>query len=330
MKLATLKNGQPDGQLVVVNRHLQKMIPVPEIAQTLQYAIEHWHRLSGQLDEIYEKLNHDLLPSALTFDAKRLHSPLPRAYQWADGSAYLHHVRLVRKARGAEMPEQFLTDPLMYQGGSDMFIGPCDPIVAKSEQDGIDFESEVAVITDHVAMGSSAQECKDKILLFMLVNDVTLRNLIPQELAKGFGFFHGKPSSGFSPVAITPDELGSSWDAERLHLPLITHYNEQLFGKPNAGVGMQFSFPELIAHAAKTRQLSAGTIIGSGTVSNDNLEVGSSCLAEKRVIEVIHTGKAVTPFMKFGDRVRIEMLNEQGDNLFGTIEQQVVAYQMDT
>jgi fumarylacetoacetate (FAA) hydrolase len=330
MKLATLKNDYPDGQLVVVSRDLKFMLPVPHIAPTLQYAIEHWHELSKQLEQIYQNLNHKNIDSALAFDAKRLHSPLPRAYQWADGSAYLHHVRLVRKARGAEMPEQFLTDPLMYQGGSDNFIGPCDPILVQSEQDGIDFESEVAVITDHVAMGSSAQVCKDKILLLMLVNDVTLRNLIPQELAKGFGFFHGKPSSGFSPVAITPDELGPAWDGERLHLPLITHYNGMLFGKPNAGIGMQFSFPELIAHAAKTRPLCAGSIIGSGTVSNDNPEAGSSCLAEKRVIEIINIGKAITPFMKFGDRVQIEMFNELGENLFGTISQKVEPYRMDT
>lgn len=330
MKLATLKNGNPDGQLVIVRRDLQFMCPVPEIAPTLQYAIEHWHDLAEQLNQVYLNLNHKKMDSCLAFDATKLHSPLPRAYQWADGSAYLHHVRLVRKARGAEMPEQFLTDPLMYQGGSDNFIGPCDPILARSEQDGIDFESEVAVITDTVAMGSSTHVCKDKILLLMLVNDVTLRNLIPQELAKGFGFFHGKPASGFSPVAITPDELGTAWDGERLHLPLITHYNGELFGKPNAGIGMQFSFPELISHAAKTRTLCAGSIIGSGTVSNDNPEAGSSCLAEKRVIEIIHTGKAITPFMKFGDKVQIEMFNEQGENLFGTINQKVEPYQMDT
>lgn len=328
MKLSSLKNGSADGQLMVVSRNLEQMIAVPEIAPTLQYAIEHWHELNEKLEVIYQKLNAKQITNTIPFDAKKLHSPLPRSYQWADGSAYLNHVQLVRKARGAEMPKEFLTDPLMYQGGSDEFLGPQDDIPVVSESYGIDFETEVAVITDRVAMASSAKNCQSKILLFMLVNDVTLRELIPQELAKGFGFFHGKPASSFSPVAITPDEFGNAWDGERLHLPVYTYLNNKLFGKPNAGIGMHFSFPELIAHAAKTRNLTAGTIIGSGTVSNDDPQVGSSCIVEKRVIEIIENGKPSSPYMKFGDSVKIEMLDEHGENLFGSINQKVVPYQV--
>ena len=249
-----------------------------------------------------------------------------RAYQWADGSAYVNHVELVRKARGAEMPESFWTDPLVYQGGSDSFIAPRADIPLASEDWGIDFESEIAVVTDDVPMGVSAENAASHIKLLMLVNDVSLRNLIPAELAKGFGFFQSKPSSSFSPVAITPDELGDKWQDTRVHLPLITHLNNELFGKPNAGVDMTFNFAELIAHVTKTRPLGAGAIIGSGTISNYDRSAGSSCLAEKRMLEVIAEGKAVTPFMGFGDRVRIEMLDDAGHSIFGTIDQQVVEY----
>jgi fumarylacetoacetate (FAA) hydrolase len=326
MKLATLKTDKLDGQLVLVSRNLEQMVTVPEIAPSLQHALDYWHELSPKLDTIYQKLNAKQLTNALPYDAKKLHSPLPRAYQWADGSAYLNHVQLVRKARGAQMPESFLTDPLMYQGGSDAFLGPRDDIPVTSETYGIDFETEVAVITDKVAMASNTETCQTKILLLMLVNDVTLRELIPEELAKGFGFFHGKPASSFSPLAITPDELGDAWDGQKLHLPVYTYLNQQLFGKPNAGIGMQFSFPELIAHAAKTRNLAAGTIIGSGTISNDEPGVGCSCIVEKRVIEIIKDGKPSTSYMKFGDEVKIEMLDKNGHNLFGCIEQKVVPY----
>jgi len=326
MKFATLKNSTLDGSLCLVSRNLKHILPVDDIAPTLQYAIEHWSSIQSKLEALYVQLNQGILKKTLPFETRQLHSPLPRAYQWADGSAYLHHVRLVRKARGVEMPEQFLTDPLMYQGGSDDFFGPNDPILVQNEQDGIDFEAEVAVITDRVPMGSSPQICQKKILLLMLVNDVTLRELIPLELAKGFGFLHGKPATSFSPVAITPDELGNAWDGERLHLPLLTYYNDKLFGRPNAGIGMQFSFPQLIAHAAKTRNLCAGTIIGSGTISNNEPNVGSSCIVEKRVIEIIENSKPHTSYMKFGDKVHIEMLNAQNESLFGAIHQEVQKY----
>jgi fumarylacetoacetate (FAA) hydrolase len=252
---------------------------------------------------------------------------LPRAYQWADGSAYVTHVELVRKARGAEMPPSFWTDPLMYQGGSDSFIGPCDPILAADEAWGIDFEGEVAIITDDVPMGSTPDAAAKHIKLLMLVNDVSLRNLIPAELAKNFGFFQSKPASAFSPVAVTPDELDGAWRDGKAHLPLTVTYNGKPFGHPNAGVDMTFSFPQLIAHAAKTRALVAGSIVGSGTVSNKSGNVGSACLAEKRTLETIESGKPVTPFMKFGDTIRIEMLDRDGKSIFGAIDQQVKKYE---
>lgn len=326
MKFASLKDNHPDGQLHLVSRDLKLAFNITHLSTNLQYAIEHWHELFPKFEELYLQLNQGLLSDTIPFDAKNALSPLPRAYQWADGSSYLHHVRLVRKARGAEMPEQFLTDPLMYQGGSDQFIGPCEPIMVQHIQDGVDFEAEIAVITDKVYMGSSPSLCSQKILLFMLVNDVTLRELIPSELSKGFGFFHSKPSSSFSPVAITPDEFGNAWDGERLHLPLISEFNHKPFGHPNAGQGMHFSFPELIAHAAKTRTLAAGTIIGSGTVSNDEPDVGSSCIVEKRMLEIIAHGKPLTPYMQYGDIVKIEMFDKKGQSLFGAIEQEVVQY----
>jgi fumarylacetoacetate (FAA) hydrolase len=326
MKFASKKNNTLDGQLCLVSKDLKHYFSLQDLCPNLQYAIDHWEQFSKDFQKLYDQLNAGKLNHIYPFNSALFHAPLPRAYQWADGSAYLNHVELVRKARGAEIPKEFLTDPLMYQGGSDQFIGPNDPISVTSEAYGIDFESEVAVITSHVAMASSPEECKHKILLLMLTNDVSLRELIPQELGKGFGFFHSKPASSFSPVAVTPDELGEFWDGEKVHLPLYSYLNQELFGKPNAGIGMQFSFPQLIAHAAKTRNLSAGTIIGSGTVSNPSKEVGSSCIVEKRMIEIIEQGKAKTPYMHFGDTIRIEMLKPNGENIFGSINQKVEAY----
>ncbi|EEY43972.1 fumarylacetoacetate hydrolase family protein [Vibrio mimicus] len=339
MKLATLRNGTRDGQLVVVSRDLSLCVAVPEIASTLQQALDAWPTLVEKLQDVYFALNERTITARL-FDPEQCLSPLPRAYHWADGSAYVNHVELVRKARGAEMPESFWTDPLMYQGGSDTFLAPRDPIVMADEAWGIDFEAEVAVVTSDVAMGSSPQEAAQAIRLLMLVNDVSLRGLIPNELAKGFGFYQSKPSSAFSPVAVTPDELGEAWDDQRLALPLRTTYNHELFGCPNAGVDMTFSFPELIAHAAKTRALCAGSIIGSGTVSNkqgtdygsaiNEGGVGYSCIAELRMIETLRDGKPQTPFMQFGDTVRIEMLNEQQQSVFGAIEQSVMQHRKET
>jgi fumarylacetoacetate (FAA) hydrolase len=323
MKLASLKSSSRDGELCVVNQDLTHAVRVPQIAPNLQYALDHWQTIEPELQKIYQQLNEKRLDNIFTFDPQQCTSPLPRAYQWADGSAYVNHVELVRKARGAEMPADFWTNPLMYQGGSDSFLGPRDPILTADEAYGIDFEAEVAVITDDVPMGIDHKNATKHIKLLMLVNDVSLRNLIPEELAKGFGFFQSKPSSSFSPVAITPDELSQHWDGQRVHLPLLSHLNGNLFGEPNAGVDMTFSFPELIQHAAKTRPLSAGTIIGSGTVSNVDRSKGSSCIAEKRMLEIIAQGQAKTPFMHFGDTIRIEMLDKQGNSLFGAIEQQV-------
>jgi fumarylacetoacetate (FAA) hydrolase len=323
MKLATLNNGTRDGELVVVNRALTKAVKAATVAPTMQYALDNWAVVHPQLQVLYDAINAnsgDWFP----FDNREMHSPLPRAYQWADGSAYVNHVELVRKARGAELPENFWTDPLMYQGGSDAFLRPTEDIVHGSADYGIDFEAEIAVITDDVPMGISDGEAGQKILLLMLVNDISLRNLIPNELSKGFGFFNSKPSTSFSPVAVTPDELGSAWDGQRLHLPLISYLNQHLFGKPNAGIDMTFDFPKLIAHAAKTRRLGAGTIIGSGTVSNIDRSVGSSCIAEVRMLEILAEGKAKTPFMQDGDSIRIEMLDNQGKSIFGAIEQRVV------
>jgi fumarylacetoacetate (FAA) hydrolase len=326
MKLATLKNNTRDGQLVVVNRALDKAVVVADIAGTLQAAIDNWNDVSPKLAAVYQALNNDEVENTIAFEQSACESPLPRAYQWADGSAYVNHVELVRKARNAEMPETFWTDPLMYQGGSDAFIGPRDDISVASEDFGIDFESEVAVITDDVPMGALPEKAAEHIKLLMLVNDVSLRNLIPGELAKGFGFFAAKPSSAFSPVAITPDELGEAWDGKKLHLPLTTHLNKALFGQPNCGVDMTFDFPTIVAHAAKTRPLSAGCIIGSGTISNYDRSAGSSCLAETRMLEIIADGKPSTSFMSFGDTVRIEMFDKDGASIFGAIDQTVVEY----
>ena len=326
MKLASLKQGR-DGVLVVVSRDLSRATEVPAIAVTLQAALDNWAAVKPKLEAVYQRLNDDLEEGAFAFDQAACHSPLPRAYHWADGSAYVNHVELVRKARGSEIPESFWHDPLMYQGGADCFIPPHSPIQMADEAWGIDLEAEIAVITDDVPMGASAAEAAGHIQLLMLVNDVSLRNLIPGELAKGFGFYQSKPSSSFSPVAITPDELGDTWRDGKVHRPLVSHINGALFGQPDAGVDMTFNFPTLVSHAAKTRPLCCGTIIGSGTVSNYDRSAGSSCLAEKRMLEIIESGEAKTPFLKFGDRVRIEMFDAAGHSLFGAIDQSVERYE---
>jgi fumarylacetoacetate (FAA) hydrolase len=332
MKLATLKDGTRDGRLVVVSRNLTRCTDASFLAPTLQAALDDWSRLAPHLAALAESLDHGSVPSE-RFHEHDAMSPLPRAYQWADGSAYVNHVELVRRARGAEMPASFWTDPLMYQGGSDSFLAPRDPIVMADEAWGIDMEGEVAVIVGDVPMGASTHEAREAIRLIMLVNDVSLRGLIPAELAKGFGFFQSKPSSAFSPVAVTPDELGDAWDGGKVSLPLCVDYNGRPFGRADAGVDMTFDFPILIAHAAKTRPLCAGTIIGSGTVSN-KLDggpgkpvgeggAGYSCIAEIRMIETIEAGAPKTPFMRFGDTVRIEMKDRAGHSIFGAIEQMV-------
>ena len=325
MKLASLRHGR-DGQLVVVSRDLSRCVAVPHIAPTLQRTMDEWTHLAPRLMRVYEILNDGDAEGAKPFNPRDCASPLPRAYQWADGSAYVTHVELVRKARGAEMPPSFWTDPLMYQGGSDSFIGPCDPISAGDEAWGIDFEAEVAVITDDVPPGVGASGAEHHIKLLMLVNDVSLRNLIPSELAKNFGFFQSKPASAFSPVAVTPDELGEAWSGGKVHLPLTVDFNGVRFGSPNAGEDMTFSFPQLIAHAAKTRMLGAGTIVGSGTVANKDHSHGSCCIAERRTLEQLEHGAPRTPFMKFGDRVRIEMFDSEGHSIFGAIDQDVIRY----
>ena len=326
MKLASLKHGR-DGMLVVVSRDLSRYVAVPHIAHTLQQVMDDWAHTAQRLMRVYDLLNEGPVAGEKSFHPSECDSPLPRAYQWADGSAYVTHVELVRKARGAEMPPSFWTDPLMYQGGSDSFIGPTDPILVADEAWGIDFEAEIAVITDDVPMGTNASDAEHHIKLLMLVNDVSLRNLIPAELAKNFGFFQSKPASAFSPLAITPDELSEAWRDGKAHLPLHIELNGARFGAPNAGEDMTFSFPQLIAHAAKTRVLGAGSIIGSGTVSNKDRSRGSACLAERRTLEQIEHGAPKTPFMKFGDRVKIEMLDQGGRSLFGAIDQEVKRYE---
>jgi len=335
MKLATLRDGTRDGRLAVVSRDLARALVATDIAPTLQAALDDWPRVAPKLAEMFIALDTGDAGTrhAIAFDARLAHSPLPRAYQWADGSAYVNHVELVRRARGATMPPEFWTDPLMYQGGSDSFLGPCEDIVLPDESWGIDFEGEVAVITGDVPMGVAPDAARGHVRLLMLVNDVSLRNLIPGELGKGFGFFQSKPASSFSPVAVTPDELGDAWRDGRLDLPLLVHFNGALFGKPNAGVDMTFDFGQLIAHAARTRELEAGSIVGSGTVSNKENGgpgrpaaaggAGYACIAEQRTIETILAGKPSTPFMRFGDRVRIEMLDASGRSIFGAIDQAV-------
>lgn len=333
MKLATLKNGTRDGQLVVVSRDLTLCISAKEIAQTLQAALDNWEESSPHLRGLYEKLCSGEVQGT-PFNEETCLSPLPRAYQWADGSAYINHVELVRKARNAEVPESFYHDPLMYQGGSDSFLGPRQDIPLADPAWGCDMEGEIAVITDDVPQGTSTDDATAHIKLVMLVNDVSLRGLIPGELAKGFGFFQSKPASAFSPVAVTPDELGECWNNSLVHLPLSVDFNGEPFGRANAGVDATFTMAELVSHAAKTRALIAGTIIGSGTVSNKSADggpgkpvaeggLGYSCIAEIRMIETIYEGSAKTQFMKPGDRVRIEMLDIEGKSIFGAIDQTV-------
>jgi len=332
MKLATLKDSTRDGRLVVVSRDLTRCSEVGHIARTLQAALDDWAHVAPRLERVAEGLETGSQPT-VRFHEHNTASPLPRAYQWADGSAYVNHVELVRRARNAEMPESFWTDPLMYQGGSDSFLSPRDPILAADEAFGIDMEGEVAVVVDDVPMGADVEEARAAIRLVMLVNDVSLRGLIPGELSKGFGFFQSKPSSAFSPVTVTPDELGDAWDGGKLHLPLLVSLNGKPFGRADAGVDMTFDFGQLVAHAARTRPLVAGSIIGSGTVSNkldggpgkpvSEGGAGYSCIAEIRTIETIATGGPKTPFLKFGDTVRIEMKDRAGHSIFGAIEQTV-------
>ena len=325
MKLASLKQGR-DGRLIVVSRDLTRAVAAEGIAPTLQMALDTWERAGPRLEKVYRELNEATLGS-FAFRACDCASPLPRAYQWADGSAYVTHVELVRKARGAVMPPSFWTDPLIYQGGSDSFIGPTDDILAGDEAFGIDFEGEVAAVTGDVQMGMTPAQAAHHIRLLMLVNDVSLRNLIPKELEKGFGFFQSKPATSFSPVAVTPDELGDHWRDGKVHLPLQVELNGEKFGAPNAGVDMTFSFPELIAHAAKTRELEAGSIIGSGTISNADRRAGSACIAERRMLETIEHGAARTPFLRIGDRVRMEMKLPDGQSIFSAIDQKVARYE---
>jgi fumarylacetoacetate (FAA) hydrolase len=323
MKLASMKSGGRDGTLVVVTRDLTRAVAVPEIAATLQAALDRWSESEPRLRRAAEALESGAA-QGVAFDAKRAAAPLPRAYHWVDGSAYVNHVELVRKARGVEMPASFWTDPLVYQGGSDDFLGATDDVPLPSEEHGIDIEAEVAVITDDVPMATTPEQARGHIKLLLLVNDWTLRNLTPSELAKGFGFYQSKPATAFSPVAVTPDELGAAWNGGTVSLPLMSHVNGALLGEPLAGVDMTFDFPRLIAHATRTRRMRAGSVVGSGTVSNYDRSRGSSCIAERRVLEQLEHGAPRTPFMKFGDRVRIEMLDAAGGSIFGAIEQRVV------
>ncbi len=325
MKLASLKSGR-DGQLLVVSRDMSQAVAVGEIATTLQAALDDWSSVSPALEQTYAALNAGEAGGVFPFDPSQCDAPLPRAYHWADGSAYVTHVELVRKARGAELPESFWTDPLIYMGASDAFIGPRDDIEVESEEWGIDFEAEVVVITDDVPAGVSPAQASEHIKLIGLVNDVSLRNLIPAELGKQFGFYQSKPWTSFTPVLVTPDELGEAWDGAKLHLPLRATLNGELIGAPNAGVDMTFDFPTLITHCAKSRSLMTGTVIGSGTVSNVGSESGSCCLAEVRCLETIENGSPSTPFMSFGDRIEIEMLDSQGVSIFGKIDQRVRQY----
>ncbi len=325
MKLASYKDGSRDGQLVVVSRDLGTAHYATGIATRLQQVLDDWGFMSPQLEDLYQTLNHGKARHAFAFDPKLCMAPLPRAYQWADGSAFINHVELVRKARNAEVPESFYSDPLMVQGGSDDFIGPCDDVVVASEDFGIDFEAEVAVVTGDIAMGTSADAALEGIRLVMLVNDVSLRHLIPAELAKGFGFFQSKPATAFGPVAVTPDELGSAWKGGRIHLKLESIWNGKRVGLCDAGPEMTFHFGQLIAHIAKTRNVRAGSIVGSGTVSNKDGSRGYSCIAEKRAIETIESGAPKTEFMRFGDTIRIEMKGADATSVFGAIEQRVTA-----
>ena len=324
MKLATLKDGTRDGRLVVVSRDLARAVSAGPVAATLQDALDDWSRAAPQLEQLYARLEQGKAAGAIAFDPAQAMAPLPRAHHWVDGSAYVNHVELVRRARNAEMPPSFWTDPLVYQGGSDDLLGPMDDVYVVSEDYGIDLEAEVAVVTDDVPMSTDEDVARKHIKLLMLVNDWSLRNLVPAELAKGFGFYQSKPATAFSPCAVTPDELGDAWSESKVHLPLVSHINGQLFGEPDAGVDMTFDFTQLIAHLTKTRRLAAGTIVGSGTVSNYDRSKGSCCLAEKRALETVQHGKPLTTFLMFGDRVRIEMFGRDGESIFGAIDQKVV------
>lgn len=326
MKLASIDNKTRDGQLVVVNKELTKAVKVTEIAETMQAAIDNWLVTESKLQAVYDNLNANKLPNAFDFSSVKVLAPIPRAYHWADGSAYVTHVELVRKARNAELPESFWTDPLMYMGASDAFIGANDDIEIENEAWGIDFESEVAVITDDVPAGTNAKDALNYIKLITIINDVSLRNLIPNELSKQFGFYQSKPWTSFAPVVVTPDELEGSWKDGKLHLPLNSTLNGKLIGSPNAGIDMTFDFGQLVAHASKTRSLMAGTVIGSGTVANQGSPTGSSCIAEVRCLEIIKDGKAFTPFMSFGDRIEVEMNDKNGKSIFGKINQVVKEY----
>ena len=328
MKLATLKTGGRDGSLIVVSRDLEHFVSVADIAPTLQIALDNWHQSAPRLNARYEELNRGACRDIQDLDVNALASPLPRAFEFVDGSAYLPHVDRVRKARGAEVPESFYVDPLMYQATSAGFLGPRDPVPVVSEDYGIDFESEIIVITDDVPMAVTAENAEAHIQLIGLINDVSLRNLIPAELAKGFGFLQSKPRSALSPVLVTPDELGEQWKDSKLSLPLHSTLNGAFFGQPEAGVDMQFNFAQLVAHAAKTRPLTAGTIVGSGTIANEDTGKGASCLAEIRMLEIIANGKPSTSSMKFGDKIRIEMFDLEGASIFGAIEQKIVPYEI--
>ena len=328
MKLATYKDGSRDGQLVVVSRDLSTAHYATGIASKMQQVLDDWNFMSPQLQDLYETLNSGKARHAFPFEPAQCMAPLPRAYQWADGSAFINHVELVRKARNSEVPDTFYTDPLMYQGGSDDFIGPRDDVVVASEAFGIDFEAEIAVITADVRMGTAPDQAIDGVRLVMLANDVSLRNLIPAELAKGFGFFQSKPATAFSPVAVTIDELGDAWQGGRLNMTLQSTWNGRKVGMCEAGPEMTFHFGQLIAHICKTRNVRAGSIIGSGTVSNKDWTHGYSCIAEKRAIETIEGGAPVTEFMKFGDTIRIEAKGKDGQSVFGAIEQKVAALQL--
>jgi len=321
MKLGSLKEGGRDGTLIVVSRDLGRAVRATGIAATLQQALDDWSNAAPRLNALYESLNAGDADGVFDLDVTRLAAPLPRAYEFVDGSAYLPHVERVRRARGAEVPESFYTDPLMYQATSAGFYGPRDTVKVTSEDHGIDLEAEIVVITDDVPMAVTPEQAAGHIQLVGLVNDVSLRNLIPGELAKGFGFLQAKPRSALSPVFVTPDELGDAWRGNKLHLPLLTHINGEWFGAPEAGVDMQFDFSQLVAHAAKTRPLGAGTIVGSGTIANEDTSKGASCFAEKRTVETLEQGAPKTPFMAFGDTVRIEMLDAGGVSIFGAIEQ---------
>ena len=323
MKLGSLKEGGRDGTLIVVSRDLSRGVRATGIADTLQRALEEWETTAPKLEQLSTALNEGRAEGAFDIDFAALAAPLPRAYEFLDGSAYLPHVERVRRARGAEVPESFYTDPLMYQATSAGFLGPRDPVKVPSEEYGIDLEAQLVVVTDDVPLGASPEQTAGHIKLVGLVNDVSLRNLIPGELAKGFGFLQSKPRSALSPVFVTPDELGDDWRDTKLHLPMLTHVNGKWFGAPEAGVDMQFNFAQLVAHAARTRPLSAGTIVGSGTIANEDTSLGASCFAELRTVEALRDGKPSTPFMSFGDTVRIEMLDREGNSIFGAIEQKI-------